>query len=543
MKTYRIIKILLLFLIILFFPSCFTSSGSLLSDVVNADSGDSSDSEDDDPYEEDEEEEGRLSIHSSPSGCDIYINNRYYGTSPLYLEDMPGGYYTVRAEKEGYLDDETSFYYDEGSNYSVSLYPQKVFGYIDLEITPYNAVVTFNGYTLEQGINKVPVGEAYLRASLFGYTPFSEYLVIFEQQTVPVAITLDEADFGILGFRTNRPRFNPESYSTLGKVKIIIEAAAPGAGRVSVKNQQGLTVREFDDIVFNSITTNITWDGKDDNGIIVPDGIYTIMIDAADHQGNFRQTRTISVEADSSFTFDLFNSWNGVSGLLYSPNASTLPDNSFSVSLLSSLSIDQRGGGDPIFRLPVQISSRISLVDRFELGLQATLILSNGGGPVNIGVSLKYALLPDGFFRMAAYGKMTYVNGTLADTQANYTGLAAGTAMEAVMGPVHFVFSPEAVISYTYPDLNGPVPFGVYAYGYLKGGIALDLDMLSAGISGSFRLRPFSEGLAFDFPAQAAFEINITFPDFPVKASLIGGLEFTPVSYYNFWGIGLGFTE
>ncbi len=543
MKTYKIIKILFSLLVVLFFSSCFTSSGSLLSDIVKADSGNSSDSEDEDEEPPEEEAPGRLSIHSSPSGCDIYINNRYYGTSPLYLEDMPGGYYTVRAEKEGYLDDETSFYYDEGSNYSVSLYPQKIFGYINLHITPYNAVVTFSGFTLEQGINKVPAGDAYLEARLFGYTAFSEYLVIFENQTVSVDITLEEADFGILGFRTNRPRFNPESYSSLGKVKIIIEAAAPGAGRVSVINQQGLTVKKFDDIVFNSITTNITWDGKDDNGAAVPDGIYTIMVDAADHQGNFRQTGTISVEADSSYTFDLFNSWNGVSGLAYSPNASTLPDNSFSISLLSSLSIDARGAGDPIFRLPVQISSRISIIDWFELGLQATLILSNGGAPMNIGVSLKYALLPDGFFRMAAYGKMTYVNGTLADTQANYTGLAAGTAMEAVMGPVHLVFSPEAVISYTYPDLDGPVPFGLYLYGYLKGGIALDLDMISAGISGSFRLRPFTEGLAFDFPAQAAFEANITFPDFPVKASLMGGLEFTPTSYYNFWGIGLGFTE
>ena len=103
MKTNSIIKIFFPLFIILVLSSCFTSSGSLLSDTVNADSGDGSGSDgDDEPAPA--EPEGKLNIYSTPSGCDIYINNRYYGTAPIYLKDMPGGYYTVRAEKEGYID-------------------------------------------------------------------------------------------------------------------------------------------------------------------------------------------------------------------------------------------------------------------------------------------------------------------------------------------------------------------------------------------------------------------------------------------------------
>ena len=47
-------------------------------------------------------ETGALSIASSPSGAEIYLDNRYMGITPLTLQDLVPGNYAVFLQRQGF---------------------------------------------------------------------------------------------------------------------------------------------------------------------------------------------------------------------------------------------------------------------------------------------------------------------------------------------------------------------------------------------------------------------------------------------------------
>ena len=55
-----------------------------------------------------EEEEfvdtGILAVESSPSGADVYVNDKIEGQTPLTLYNLPVGNYNIKIVKEGYND-------------------------------------------------------------------------------------------------------------------------------------------------------------------------------------------------------------------------------------------------------------------------------------------------------------------------------------------------------------------------------------------------------------------------------------------------------
>ena len=51
-----------------------------------------------------EEPDGCISISSTPSGANIYIDEIYEGTTPTTISDVLPGLYTIKVEKDGYED-------------------------------------------------------------------------------------------------------------------------------------------------------------------------------------------------------------------------------------------------------------------------------------------------------------------------------------------------------------------------------------------------------------------------------------------------------
>lgn len=48
---------------------------------------------------------GSLTVNSDPSGASIYLNNVYYGISPIHIDTLDAGIYTIKAEKSSYNSD------------------------------------------------------------------------------------------------------------------------------------------------------------------------------------------------------------------------------------------------------------------------------------------------------------------------------------------------------------------------------------------------------------------------------------------------------
>nr|QNO43811.1 hypothetical protein BPLLOOKG_00037 [Methanosarcinales archaeon ANME-2c ERB4] len=66
------------------------------------------------------QETGSISISSSPSGADIYLNGVYNGTTPATITGVPPGAHTLKLEKYGYVEWLTSVHIKPGVTESIT---------------------------------------------------------------------------------------------------------------------------------------------------------------------------------------------------------------------------------------------------------------------------------------------------------------------------------------------------------------------------------------------------------------------------------------
>ena len=93
--------------------------------------------------------------------------------------------------------------------------------------------------------------------------------------------------------------------------------------KVQIKDADGNVVRTLKGAPTTTGTLHdMTWDGKDDTGSVVPDGTYSVSIDAQDGEGNAIASSTFVDTGVESVVFD------GSSSLLSLANGSTVPADS-----------------------------------------------------------------------------------------------------------------------------------------------------------------------------------------------------------------------
>ncbi|MEA1912127.1 MAG: PEGA domain-containing protein, partial [Spirochaetota bacterium] len=96
MKTLKtLVPVLFIIVTVLFGTSCMTSKGTLFEDTAASDTLTSSEEE------EEEEENPGLTITTSPSRADVYIDDSYAGRSPL-TEELNSGNYRITVGIDGY---------------------------------------------------------------------------------------------------------------------------------------------------------------------------------------------------------------------------------------------------------------------------------------------------------------------------------------------------------------------------------------------------------------------------------------------------------
>jgi len=66
------------------------------------------------------EKTGAISITSTPSGAEVYLNNEYRGTTPATITAVPAGNHTIEVRERGYTSWSTSVTVNQESTVSVS---------------------------------------------------------------------------------------------------------------------------------------------------------------------------------------------------------------------------------------------------------------------------------------------------------------------------------------------------------------------------------------------------------------------------------------
>ncbi len=494
-----------------------------------------------------EEEDAGLRIRSTPSGAHVYLDNRYMGITPLRLDDIDPGRYTITIKKYGYYSESIWIIYS-GDYESFYIDLEEITGFLKIETFPPDAEISYESqWVPADRLYELAVGRRTIRVRAFGYQEQSVAVEIYERKVTELSVALKEAPFDISGLQSNRTVFNPRNAGLLGSARIRFRVSSYGRGRAVISDPGGRTVFSQELGRFDTWNQSFEWDGRAADGTPLPDGSYTVRIEGSGEQAGEQDSAELGVLIDSSIVLRFRSLWSGSAGLLYAPTADVLPRGSVQVSSLVLTHASGRGSGS-VLRVPVNLGMRLGTgpLNRFELDTsvggiigyeEETFVL-----PWFVSSAFKASLLrPSRTFDLssAAQVKFTYQN-THNDTLANFTGLSVGAPGGVHLGPLSLVFSPEVILSWEAVGSDPPAPA---AYGWIYGrfGMLLDFSTLSVGTSISVRSLRFDQGLGVDVPFQTALEAHWMIPKTQLFLSASVAGEFTDAeNYYLFGGVGLG---
>ena len=127
-----------------------------------------------------------LTVNTTPSNCEIYINNENISGSS---KELSAGMYRVEVKKEGYFEQSRTVNLEKGKNKTENFTLEQKTGKLQFVIEPMEAQValkqggsTVQNWSGSKYLSSLPVGNYSLTASLSGYS----------SQTKQVKINLDE---------------------------------------------------------------------------------------------------------------------------------------------------------------------------------------------------------------------------------------------------------------------------------------------------------------------------------------------------------------
>jgi hypothetical protein len=139
---------------------------------------------------------GSISVETSPAGADIYFDGNYRGRSPLTINDVWPGTYTISAEMNGYrtYTTTTSVSSDLRSSVYCSLTPMNTAGALYIISSPADAIVTLDG--LYKGktpitLNNLAADTHILQLDLPGYYDWKSSVEVPSGGTKTISATMN----------------------------------------------------------------------------------------------------------------------------------------------------------------------------------------------------------------------------------------------------------------------------------------------------------------------------------------------------------------
>jgi hypothetical protein len=520
--------------------SCATSSGILLDRVLGAEGADQPAEPPDPPADL-----TGLEIRTEPAGASVWINNRYEGTTPLVIEDLPAGTYRLLLTLEGYHEKLAWIGYPGGPmRYQASLDP--VLGFVQVEVRPRDAEVTLDSRRVTPGITPVAIGSYEVRVSAFGYVEWIGRIEVWENVVSTISVELEPTPFAIMPPVLTRPVVNPENPGLLGSLEARFDVTGPGSATAIIFDWEGRQVFRTDLPAFTTWSQRWTWHPTP----TLPDGEYSLVVSGTGDDGrDARQEITFGL--DRALRIAPRSTWSGGAGLLYVPTAEVLPAGAFQASIVGLANVNPVSGD---LQAPVQVSFRTGLGADLELDAAVGAIFTTAVPPVAGSLSLRWqAAAPTRPFGLGvAFEAKAALQGVpglgilTTDTYANFSGLGLGVPLQLTAGTLSLVFEPAILFSAWQVDyFSGPVTSPSPAsWVYWRVGLMVDTGAFVAGVSASARSLPLPDGLfSIDLPFQAAAEVSWLVPDthLLIGAAVAGEFAPLPLGWYLLGGVSLGF--
>ncbi|MBN2736832.1 MAG: PEGA domain-containing protein [Spirochaetales bacterium] len=555
----RLANILILSLMVLFISGCASSRGNTYDNTQNADKNDNkaktettTNSNSTSSTSETEEKEVVediktlvFTINSSPQGAAVYLDNRYAGKTPLelYQEDGYGfGSYEIRLELTGYYSYQGYFNCTStGQSFHFKL--EQITGFLELESDSEVYHISLDGRAISRGKQRLGIGRYRLRAYAFGYVEENQDIVIEENQTTRIYVSLPPAAFEISRLGPSKSRFNPQNPGSFSQVEISFHVTSFGRAEIFIYGPDNQEVFQKNISAFFEENQRFFWNGRKE-GIILPDGQYRILIKAIDERGGDEHILSSIVNIDSSLALNYRSILSGQSGTLLTACTDQMAEDYAQISGLFLGHI----GEDGSLRAPLALGFRLGLYKETELTLQTTVIARDAAYlPFFLSAGVRTLLFRgagDFTLSSAAQLKGVFHYGTGADTLSLYTGLSLSLPLQFQLGPLSLILQPDIAIgpweiTYT-ADYDSHTAFFAWAYG--RAALLFDHRGFTTALSAAVRTLSFDKGFALAWPMQMGAEFHFFIPGSQTLISFSALGEFDSIeSWYIMGGLGFNF--
>ena len=336
-----------------------------------------------------EETAGRgLIVYSNPEGVRVFIDEIEYGTTPLILENLQHGEFQIRLTREGYKDRSFDITLFSTSRLTVSIIMEEERGFVEISVDRdsgntehllFNPQIIISGYTEtcipvlheNKATVNLPTGFRNIRARAFGWEDISVSVLVTEADTASVNILMKPAAFKIANLTQSRRRFNPLNSNNLGITIYRFEVSAPGSGVLKILNTDKEEVYKTNIENFDTWAQQVSWNGRDSNGNLLPQGIYTVLIEASQNSSEV-SVMTLETEIDYSTRIIPLSIESGISGLTFAPMPHVLPQGSYQLTAgvqIGKFLQPQNINYDTTdsYSLPFDINMRVAPFKKLEL--------------------------------------------------------------------------------------------------------------------------------------------------------------------------------
>jgi len=294
-----------------------------------------------------------LTIYTNPAGADVIIDGMEMGRTPVSFNHLTQGIFHIRLKKEGYKDRVFTVTLFNTSRLVVSIVMEEERGFARISIQrtpespqrlPLNPKLFLNTFTEEAAVTSIdgktlldlPAGFNTLIARSFGWVDESISILVKENSTTEAEIIMRPAQFNIINTSHTRRKFNPMNSSNLGVTEIRFDVTSPGSGSISILDDNGTVVFKRSLRNFDTWNQYVTWNGRDSLGNMLPEGKYTIVLEASGLQEfSLEPVNIVSIklETEINYSANIFplSLESGISGLTFSPMPQVLPANSFQI--------------------------------------------------------------------------------------------------------------------------------------------------------------------------------------------------------------------
>ena len=361
-----------------------------------------------------------------------------------------------------------------------------------------------------QAAAKVPAGQYRVRVEFFGYSDWEADIQVDARSTISLLAELKTVSFSLSAPSTGPLLFDPSRPGMAGTAKAIFSATAPGSVSARVIDRSGRSIRDLGSRDITGPSVPVSWDGRDDAGLIVPAGDYTLELagTGADARGGLvASIASLPVTLASLGPLRAASLHGGFSGAMLAPDTLILPPDSIQLSLGTYAFVDMRDGS-PRARLPIwtglrfggfpypaaEVAVSLTVIDypgyETQPPLDAFTAAASLKSPLFAGDYLASALL-----LRAAVGSFSdeTVSGWPSswDSAASYPGVGAGLVFQWTPGgpggAERLFASAEMSAGRFYPGYGADDGTGVwevpgfFTWPYLRAGVESLLDAGEAG--------------------------------------------------------------